>query len=112
MHCIARQVIALGVTIVLLTVARAALADEQHETAKLTADNPVAGDVFGFAVALSGDEAFVGVRYAGDGGTTEGRVFVFAGNGVSWTRRAALSASDGASGDRFGATVCLSGSCS
>ena len=36
MHCIPRQVIALGVTIVLLTVARAALADEQHETAKLT----------------------------------------------------------------------------
>ena len=109
MHCIPRWVIALGVSIAVLAVARAASADEQHETVRLTAENPVAGDEFGFAVALSGDEAFVGARYAGDGGTTEGRVFVFAGNGVSWTRRAVLSGSDAASGDRFGATVSLSG---
>jgi FG-GAP repeat protein len=63
------------------------------------------GDFFGFSVALSpaGDTAVVGSFAAANG---NGSAYVFTGGGATWTQpQAPLTASDGASGDRFGYAV-------
>jgi hypothetical protein len=63
------------------------------------------GDFFGFSVALSpsADTAVVGSFSAANG---NGSAYVFTGSGATWTQpQAPLTASDGASGDRFGYAV-------
>ncbi len=50
------------------------------ETAKLKASNGVAGDRFGTALAIEGDEIAVGAGNAGG----SGKVYVYEKNGVSW----------------------------
>ena len=65
------------------------------------------GELFGVAVALSGDTALVGA--APDSDTVAGSVFVFTRNGTVWTQQAKLIAGAGASGAGFGNSVALSG---
>ncbi|HEY52587.1 MAG TPA: hypothetical protein G4N94_03935 [Caldilineae bacterium] len=77
------------------------------EIAQLSASDGVAGDGFGWSVAISGDTVVVGVS---DG--DKGVAYVFEKPGDGWanaTETAVLSASDGAAGDYFGRAVAVSG---
>ncbi|MFQ5741652.1 MAG: FG-GAP repeat protein [Acidobacteriota bacterium] len=77
--------------------------------AKLTARDGAAGDRFGFSVARSGDTVVVGAQLNDDGGRDSGSAYVFQRTGTTWSQQAKLTARDGAAGDRFGASVALSG---
>lgn len=75
------------------------------ELTRLTANDGVAFDYFGSSVAIEGDVAIAGAKdhYA------NGAVYVFGVDGNSWELEGQLTASDGSSGDKFGASVSLSG---
>ena len=81
---------------------------------KLFAGDGAAYDLFGNAVAISGDTVLVG-SYGDDIGANgnQGSVYVFArgitGSGAVWTLQQKLTASDGAPSDLFGNAVALSG---
>ena len=80
----------------------------QH--AELTASDGASVDLFGWAVALSGDTALVGApQHAVGGNDQQGAAYAFAGSGSTWTQQAELSAADGAGRDYFGRAVALSG---
>ena len=76
------------------------------EETKLTASDGAASDGFGTSVTLSGNYALIGAN-GDDGG--KGSAYVFRREGTSWIEEAKLTASDGAAGDLFGASVSLSG---
>jgi uncharacterized repeat protein (TIGR01451 family) len=80
----------------------------QHQ--KLTASDGAAGDVFGYSAALSGDTALVGAIFAKVGSNSDqGAAYVFTRSGTTWSQQQKLTASDGASYDRFGNSAALSG---
>jgi len=80
------------------------------QQAKLTAKDAVAGDMFGWAVALSGDTALIGVPWGDTAvGKDAGRAYVFVRNGVTWSQQAKLTADDAAVSDYFSMSVALSG---
>ena len=79
------------------------------ETAKLTASDGAAGDLFGISVSLSADRALVGAFRDDDNGSDSGSAYVFELMGSSWTETAKLTASDRAANDRFGVSVSLFG---
>lgn len=80
------------------------------QQAKLTADDGVASDFFGVAVALSNNTALVGMWEGGSRVTSSpGAVYVFTRSGVTWSQQAKLTAADGAAGDEFGTSVALDG---
>lgn len=74
---------------------------------KLLPSDGAPSDLFGSAVALSGDGAYALVGADGRDGN-RGRVYVFVRVGDAWVEQAALSASDGAGGDKFGSVVSIS----
>ncbi|HKC87766.1 MAG TPA: hypothetical protein VKG02_17405, partial [Blastocatellia bacterium] len=71
---------------------------------KLTASDGAPEDQFGFSVTISGDTVVVGAT--GDD-SFRGAAYVFARIGTTWSEQQKLTASDGASGDRFGASVAI-----
>jgi MYXO-CTERM domain-containing protein len=80
------------------------------QQAELTAGDGAAGDAFGASVALSGDTAIVGACRKGFGASDlQGAVYVFTRAGSTWAQQAELTASDGAAGDIFGASMSLAG---
>lgn len=81
---------------------------------KVTADDGVAGDVFGFSVAIDGNTALIGAVQGAaapsgvdNGGA--GAVYVFTQSGGTWTQTQELAADDGADNDQFGYAVALHG---
>ncbi|MEW6744764.1 MAG: FG-GAP repeat protein [Planctomycetota bacterium] len=79
------------------------------QVAKLTASDGAGFDEFGESVALSADTALIGTQQ-GDGNEADsGCAYVFQKVGDLWRERAKLAATDGAYGDYFGHSVCLSG---
>ena len=76
---------------------------------KLTASDAARVDLFGYAVALSGDTALVGAPGNDDAGSDSGSAYVFVRSGTSWIQQAKLTASDAATRDIFGISVALSG---
>ena len=76
------------------------------QQAKLTAGGASSNDEFGCAASLSldGNLALVGAL-----GRITGIAFAFARNGSNWSQQAELTATDRASGDKFGTSVELSG---
>jgi hypothetical protein len=77
---------------------------------KLTAPGGLASDFFGISVAVSGDTALVGayqhdIAANGDAGSA----YVFLRSGVTWAQQQKLTAADGATNDRFGVSVAVSG---
>ncbi len=68
------------------------------------------GDSFGYSVAISGDYALIGAfaDYVGVN-FDQGSAYVFVRSGNTWTQQAKLTASDGATSDRFGLSVAISG---
>lgn len=78
------------------------------ELSKLTASDPGDNDLFGQAVAISGDLAIVGA-YSEDGaGANRGAAYVY--DMVTGTERFKLIASNPGNGDEFGNSVAISGS--
>jgi hypothetical protein len=80
------------------------------QTAKLVASDGITDDLFGFAVAISGDTIVVGA--VGDNGS-RGSAYVFVKPSGGWsgtlTETAKLTAADGAGGDNFAGTLALNG---
>ncbi|QJD29875.1 FG-GAP repeat protein [Methylococcus geothermalis] len=80
------------------------------EQAILTASDKSDFADFGSSVAVSGNTALVGARYADPGGLTNaGQAYVYVRSGGSWTQQAILAASDKSAGAYFGASVALAG---
>jgi hypothetical protein len=77
---------------------------------KLTANDGVGGDEFGYSVALSGDTLVVGADVGKVGANgSQGSAYVFTRDGGAWTQRQKLIAADGAAVDLFGSSVALGG---
>jgi hypothetical protein len=76
---------------------------------KLLAADGAQDDHFGCSVSISGDHAIVGAYYDDDKGANSGSVYMFELVSGTWTQKAKLTASDGAAGDEFGYSVCISG---
>jgi hypothetical protein len=76
------------------------------QEAKLEASDGVAGDGFGFTVAINDDSVIVG---AWRDENITGAAYVFTRNGSTWTQEAKLTASDGEVNDEFGYSVSISG---
>jgi MYXO-CTERM domain-containing protein len=77
------------------------------EQPKLAAPAAAALGTFGSAVALFGDVALVGAPWDANG--TQGSAYVYLRSKTGFSEQAELTASDGAQGDNFGASVTLSG---
>jgi hypothetical protein len=76
----------------------------------LTLDDETPGDMFGVAVAVSGDTVVVSAPGRTVGANEgQGAVYVYGLSGGSWVLQATVTASDGATGDLFGAAVALQG---
>jgi hypothetical protein len=83
------------------------------QTAKLTASDGAAIDLFGWSVALSGDRVVVGsVHDNVDVNNDQGSAYIFdkpTGGWVDMTETIKLTASDGAAGDGFGWSIAFAG---
>jgi hypothetical protein len=81
------------------------------EQAKLLASDRAARDQFGWSVAVFGGTAVIGAPLGGDDTfPNPGAAYVFTRDvGGTWSERAKLLASDGATGDRFGFSAAVSG---
>jgi len=77
---------------------------------KITASDAEPHAFFGFHGALSdnGKRVIVGARADDDKGTDSGSAYIFDYDGANWTETAKLTASDAATGDRFGRSVSMS----
>ena len=83
---------------------------DMTETAKLTASDGSAEDVFGYSVAISDDTIVVGANGDDDKGDYSGSAYVFTklGGWTDMTETAKLTASDGSAEDGFGNSVAIS----
>ena len=82
------------------------------ETAKLTASDGADSDQFGRSVAVYGDTILVGAHQNDDDGTDSGSIYVFIKPTNGWTDTTGtvkLTASNAATGDRFGIALALDG---
>ena len=82
------------------------------QTAKRTAADGAAEDLFGSAVAVSGDTIVVGAYQNDENGPNSGSAYVFTRNegGMNnWGQTAKITATDGATDDQFGYAVAVSG---
>ncbi len=77
------------------------------QQAELSASDGVAGDFFGYSVAISGSIVVVGA-YGKNSGA--GAAYVFGRSGTTWTQQAEVTAADGGAPDFFGVSVAISGS--
>jgi len=75
--------------------------------AKLTPNDAMPGQYFGFAVAVSGDTVVVSAISDAHAGTNSGAGYVFTRSGASWSQQAKLIADDGSAFDTFGYSVAL-----
>ena len=75
---------------------------------RLNASDAAAGDMFGNAVAVSGNTLIVGAYLDEGSGAGSGSAYVFRRSGTTWTQQSKITASDEGAGDRFGSNVDLS----
>lgn len=76
---------------------------------RLEPDAPAARELFGSAVALSGERALVGAPGNGSVAFRAGSAYVFVRTTETWEEEAMLVADDGATADEFGFAVALEG---
>jgi len=79
------------------------------EQAKITASDATVDDYFGYSVSISGDYAVIGAYGGDDNGTDSGSAYIFYRSGTTWSEQAKIIATDGATEDRFGCSVSISG---
>ncbi|MXZ00101.1 hypothetical protein F4Y93_05445, partial [Candidatus Poribacteria bacterium] len=77
------------------------------QQAKLTHRNAVSGDLFGFAVAVYGNNALIGAHGNDATGPDSGAAYIFRRSGNTWTQNAQLIPNDSGLGDEFGFAVDL-----
>ena len=77
-----------------------------HEAAELKGSDTVAGDYFGYAVAISGTTVVVS---APGFAKNAGRAYIFARTATGWKQAAELKGSDTVAGDYFGDSLAMSG---
>jgi len=77
--------------------------------AKLMADDASEVDLFGESVAIDGGTIVVGAIGDDDLGEHSGSVYVFVGNGVTWSQQTKLVAMGGEAWDEFGFSVDIEG---
>ena len=81
-----------------------------QQQAKLIASDGMTADRFGYSVSIFGDTAVIGAYWDDDKGRESGSAYVFVrDDSGSWSQQAKLTASDGASNDRFGSSVSFFG---
>jgi hypothetical protein len=79
-----------------------------QEAAELHADDGVAGDYFGWSVAVRGDVIMVGTSpYTFGGNFGAGAVYVFVRDGMQWNPVQKLMADGGTAADGFGSAIAL-----
>ncbi len=85
--------------------------DGKHwvQEAELRSPEPDLFDVFGFAVAMSGDVVVVGAPGSSAPEFQSGAAHIFRSDGARWTYEARLTASDADCGDIFGWSVSVQG---
>ncbi len=77
---------------------------------KLTADDGLNGDGFGYSIAISGNSVVIGTFLDTIGANfAQGSAYIFARSGPTWIQQQRLTADDGAATDRFGRSVAISG---
>ncbi len=79
------------------------------QQAKLIAADGSLADGLGNSIAVDGDTAIVGAELDDPLGASSGSAYVFFRIGTSWSQQAKLTASDGATDDKFGASVAIDG---
>ena len=79
------------------------------QQAKLTHQNPVPGDQFGYAVAVYEDNALIGAHRSDATGPDSGAAYIFNRNGATWSEEFQLIPNDSGLGDQFGYAVDLTG---
>ena len=84
-------------------------ADGWTQVATLTPSSAGGGSAFGDAVALDGDLALVGARFADLGGSDRGAAYLFARTGAGWAEVAELTAPEPSDRDAYGQAVALAG---
>ncbi len=77
--------------------------------AKITAADGEMANLFGDAVAISGETAIVGAYGDNDNGSGSGSAYIFEKVGGSWVQNAKLTPIDGAANDFFGDAVSIDG---
>ncbi len=80
-----------------------------EQVAKLTAADGTDGDLFGSAVAVSGEYLLIGAPRSDDAGTDAGAVYLFVHTGSEWVQQVKLTAPQSAAGALFGSAVALQG---
>jgi len=80
-----------------------------NRQAKLTASDGAADDLFGQSVSISGDYVIVGAHCDDAHGYYSGSAYIYKRDGTTWSQQAKITASDGATGNRFGYSVSISG---
>jgi uncharacterized protein (TIGR03437 family) len=79
------------------------------QTARLVANDGVAGDTFGVSVSISGDYIVIGASGKTiNGKNAQGAAYVFVRDDGAWRQQARLLAGDGAAVDEFGRSVSIS----
>ncbi|MCB2182132.1 MAG: FG-GAP repeat protein [Desulfobulbaceae bacterium] len=79
------------------------------EVQKLTADDGAGWDKFGQSVVVSGSNAVVGAPGDNVADVLSGSAYIFENNMGTWMQVQKLTASDGASWDKFGCSLSMSG---
>jgi hypothetical protein len=77
------------------------------QQAILAAADTVAGDFFGFSVALNGNSAAIGAVGDSDAGVASGAAYVFVRSGGFWYERLKITPADAATGLNFGNGVSI-----
>ena len=80
-----------------------------NQQAKITASDAQANDQFGCSVSISGDYAIVGAYLEAAGGIGAGALYSYLRNGVTWSEKSKITASDAQANDQFGCSVSISG---
>ena len=77
------------------------------QQAKLTGDDSITKDLFGFSVSISGDTGIVGAHQNDAAGPNSGAAYVFTRNETRWTQQIKLHPKDAGIGDEFGFAVAI-----
>jgi hypothetical protein len=76
---------------------------------KLLPNDGAEDDEFGTSVSINNDSVIIGAYLDDDNGSSSGSAYVFTRTAGAWTQQDKLLANDGSGGDRFGASVSISG---